>query len=917
MKNHGKQIFRRVFAKGFLMAPLACLTLAGCQDTEFDEYYERPSWLDAPAWNILERRGDCSNYLQLVEKTLYSKQLEGSGSYTFFVPTDAAFQAFFAENPYGYSSVADIPADVASDIVSSTMLYNQYPCDSLGNTLDGYNTWSTGAAYKHQTPSYEVLSRDYVKGDSIWVYDSYSLSWQGENWNNYRYLPCFTENYFKANGLTESDFKHFFEEGVWSTYGNVLDARVLEVSEGSGDLYCENGVIHLVDKVVLPLKNLDDMICEYPEMETTALPEKAQGGAWDFFKKLIYHRQGDGNYQFLSYTEDVEMTHYFEKMYPDLDLSTLKVRAYNMNPSLNVEQYSGNVEGETNYNSGATLWLPTHEVLEDYVENRILSYVEHDGWKDSQEAFDRAFNNLSESVMPGLFYSLYTDGVVWPTYYKTAQNGIGSNEFINGGRSGNEFASVVQSSAFASNGLYHIINFMPKTSAFEGVGSRFLLDPAYSYMEQAFAGTYRSTIYYNMMLSKLANYDQVNLGVILYPNSLLKAWDGIVYDAVDTRFENGAGTSVATSVNTMSTLGYVERDSLDKIDFEEDALQGAYDGWSFTNSYNGNVIRYKKTGNVINGKPEIMVQSNWAIQNDPAQTFESLYDAGQMPQAATPTTDYYTSIIKDPSYDQYLNGNVYLVNEGSVPLFYELEITSPSGVAYVPLYRSAADELEIYLRADSALAAAGKLDAKHSHTMFKKYWDYAKGANTPPAISGRATILVPTDEALQYAIDQGMITAYEDMLKGAISNAEAFYPDSAAALINPYIIVSDIYPDDGTSNLYATNTWSCPNVPIDLTNFPVSTSLRPMSNDWEDLMSGTTRMSVTISKTAGDHRLKFAGRSYVQGQDVAVDAYGADEYSNGQFTNTVVRELGQSNIIANNAVIHSFDGFLIYKVRAR
>ena len=110
MKNHGKQIFRRVFAKGFLMAPLACLTLAGCQDTEFDEYYERPSWLDAPAWNILERRGDCSNYLQLVEKTLYSKQLEGSGSYTFFVPTDAAFQAFFAENPYGYSSVADIPA---------------------------------------------------------------------------------------------------------------------------------------------------------------------------------------------------------------------------------------------------------------------------------------------------------------------------------------------------------------------------------------------------------------------------------------------------------------------------------------------------------------------------------------------------------------------------------------------------------------------------------------------------------------------------------------------------------------------------------------------------------------------------------------------------------------------------------------
>lgn len=912
MKNHGKQVFRKVLAKGLLATPLLCLTMTGCQDSEFDEYYERPSWLEAPAWNVLESRGDCKTYLQLVSKTLYSKQLEGSGSYTFFVPTDEAFQAFFANNPYGYTSVESIPADVAADIVSSTMLYNQYPCDSLGNTLDAYNTWSAGAAFKHQTPSYDVLSRDFVNGDSIWVYDSYSSVYSSA-WNNYRYLPCFTQNYFKYNALTTEDYNHFFsaEEGAeWSPLGNVLDAQIVQLADGTGDLYCENGVIHLLDKVVLPLKNLDDMICEYPEMDESALPEKAQEGAWDIFKSMLYHRQGDGSYQFLGYNEDVDMTHYFEKSYPNLDLSSLVVRYYKMNPSLNAEQYTGAIEGETNYNSGTTLWLPTKSAMTKYLEDRILSYVDHQGWTESQENFDKAFNNLSENVLPMLWNSMITDGIVWPTYYGAAQNAFSSNEYINGGRNGNTFSSVIRSSAFASNGMYHVINFVPKTSVFEGVGSRFLLDPAYSYMEQVYGVTYGSSIYYNMCLSALGNYDQVNLGVILVPNSLLQKWDGIVFDAVDVRFENGTGENIASSVNTMSTLGYVERDTLDKIDFEVDPLNGAYGGWAYTNTYQGEVIRYKNTGS------EIMVQSTWSIQNDPSQVREAVLEAGVMPQTGVSSAAYYTSIVKDPSYDAYLNGNVYLVNEESVPLYYELE-HEYNGVTYMPRSRSAIDELEIYLAADSALAADGKVDAKHSHTIFKKYWEYAKGATTPPAVSGKATILVPTDEAMQYAIDQGLILSYEDMMKAAINDPDAIYPDSAAMIINPYIIVSDIFPDDGTSNLYAANTWSCPSVPLDLSNFPVSTSLRPMSNDWEDLMSGTTRMSVSISKTAADNKLCFMGRNYVQGQDVAVDAYSASEYSGGLFSNTVVRELGQSNILAANAIIHSFDGFLIYKVRGR
>ena len=922
MKIHGKKTFRRVLFGGLPMLMALGLAVTSCKD-EFEEYYERPGWLEEPAVDVLKSRGDCQTYLKLVGKTLFSKQLEGSGSYTFFVPTDGAFKEFFADNPYGYHSVDDIPMDVASQMVSFLMLYNQYAADSLGNTLEGYNTWNRGTAYKHQTPSYEVLTRAEYKGDSIWVLNDIGSNWV-ENWHNYRYLPAFSNLYMDLSTLKpDVDYVHFFPQSSWSQFGNVLGARILDAGNGTGDLFCENGVVHLIDKVIMPLLNFDEMIDRYSE-EAEHLPAEAEGGAWGIMKNVVNHRLGDGNYQMLTFYESTVATHYYEDVYPDYDLSTFKLRTYNDYPKLNYNGYLGLVEGDDSYNSGFTLFLPEQDVLSDYIDKRILQYVAHNGWNESQEGFDEAFNRLSSEVIVTLYHALFSNGIVWPSQFPYAKNLISSNdrqkEFFSGGSNGRAFdATTILSSAFAGNGLYHITKYMPQTAAFEGVGSRFLLDPAYSNMEQLYRINLSSSVYSHMLFSRLCSEESVNYNVILSDDNLMKQWGGVTYDGVAGIFKDNAG-DVNSAINTLGTMSYIERDTLDALDFEVDPLDGAYGGWAFTNTSQGNVIRYKKSGNVIQTKPEIIVQSFWSLQNDPAEqyyttangvfSFDNL-PADHMPQSIAPTAGTYTSVIKDPSFDGYVNGNVYLATAQSAPLYsanaYSANGHSFLGGAQLSLYNT----VELYLKSDS-------LQATPRHSIFKKLWEKSKSAAAAPAIgSGFYTVLIPTDEAMQAAIDGGYICSYDSLARLSSSNQWA---DSAASYINPYIIRTDAFPDDGLSTLYSSMLWESPSQVVDLgsVGYPVATNYAPMSDEWEDLMSGTTRMSGYVNKLPGagqtKNRLQFLGRDYVMGSQRAVAAINASDLFADRFTNTVVRELGQSNVLGQNGVIHSLDGFIIYQV---
>ncbi len=918
MKFQGE--FRRFMFKGLPVALLLGLAATSCKD-EFDEYYERPGWLEPAAIDVLSSRSDCQTYIQLTQKTLFSKQLEGSGSYTFFVPTDAAFKAFFADNPYGYKSIDDIPTDVISDFISSTMLYNQYPCDSLGNVLKGANTWERGVAYKHQTPAYETLERDLYKGDSIWVYNypGGSTTWV-KDWHNYRYLPVFSQNYFKGNGISTADYTYFYPDQTWSQYGNMLGAAIQDAgTEYGGDLYCSNGVIHIIDKVEMPLKNLDHMIMEYGEMSASdpLLPTQAKQGAWKELKQLYTHIGSDGNYTFLTYDENTAALHYFDKAYPGYNLTSENFRVRGINGDNmpfwpNIEQYTGSSETDDSYNSGATLFLPTTAVFNDYMNGRILKYVGSSDW-------DRAINRLSEDVLPTLFKSIFANGIIWPSHFGTAQNEVGSNEYVRYAMGGSAFSDAVVNSAFASNGVYHITSVMPKTAAFEGVGSRMLLDPDYSNDWMIFGTTYRTSAYGDMLMSKYSNMANKNYNLILYSDANMKTWDGIYYDAANAGYYNSDVVSVSSYLNAMSLRGFVERDTADALDFTVDPLAGAYGGWAYTNTYNGDVIRYKKTGNVVNGMDEIIIQSIFGISSDPVdKVAEGETALDHMPQTLEPTSGFYTAVTKDPTYSNYVNGNVYIAVDGATPLSYSSTNSSfdKNGLTYYQEATSAASVMSAvvqYLRADSA-------SAQPQHSIFYKYLKQATSGNNSniaaPVFpgSGLCTMLIPTDEALQYCIDNGLMFN-PDRIQLVADDGSYNYYDTASIYVSSYMIVDDAFADDGADALYESNVWDV-NIVEPITSFPVGTNYKPITDEWEDFMSGTARVNMTVYKQGGKLIFEGADRTNSGGQ-VMADALNGNEIfgANGAlFSNAVVRRLGQSNVIAPRCIIHSLDGFILYRI---
>lgn len=944
-------------------AALALLCLSACQD-DFGGYYNQPSYVSSSSEKVLKSRSDCQTYLKLVNKTLFSKQVEGSGQYTFIVPTDDAFAAFFASNPYGYKSVDDIPDDVAARMVSSWMMYNSYPCDTLANVEAGYNTWNTNEAFKHMTPSYDVLREEKFGNETYQIYETFTtftLSNNAPLWNNNRYLPIYTQRFNNNNSISSDDWQKVVGS-EFSPYGNYIEAGIIDAGSGAsnpGDLYCQNGVIHLVNKVVMPLENMDALIRTYGDGSAVDEPSKAKNGAWALLRHMLYHQTGTNSFTFFSLVESSVATHYFEKAYPDINFTETPcyLRYYNNNKvsfNLNIEAYlyMQNMHATvtdcfyTNYNGGMTFYVPEKKVLLDYINNRLFRFIGTEITENTtQEEFDAAFNKLSENVIITLWESMQADGMIWPSQFVTsAVNVVGSSEHINGYDDDLTYDNAVLAAGIASNGMWQITNFVPKTAAFEGIASRFLLDPAYSIEEDILANTYKTSIYGNMLKSKLAGMDDVNLSLILWGDANMKWWDNVHYSTLISAYSdyvegNGKETDSNVSAYLRQNLleGYVERESVDALDLEVDPLNGAYGGWAYTNNYAGDVMRYRKSGKTIDGKPEIQVQTAWnLIQDENEQELvknmvnKSYSNVPAMLQATEPTEGSYTSVVKDNSME-YVNGSVYLCSEHSTPLYYKTG-TFGNGQTYEATTLSNVNNLYAYLLSDS-------ISGNPQHSIFRKFFNYYLAHRTQRANAdelnfgtGNWTIFVPTDEALQYAIDYAKngggfrLLVNPDNLPTDPTQNDANWVDSVIYFINTYVTKSGCYPDDGLSAIYETSeAWDgmmasnrqAPTQYLVTTNSKITDMDRVGSDGkvvkaWNGLLSGGT-MSGFVAKSGDGNKLQYFGKPYSSGAYQIVDVYNSNEMTN-KFDNTVVRQQGQSNIMGNNLIIHSLNGFIIYKI---
>ena len=235
----------------------ALIILSGCKKN-FNDYYERPANLEPPIYQVLEAKGNFKSILAAIDKAGYKPILGAAGYWTFFAPHDSAFQIYLTSR--NLSSVNDLDSAACRQIVTYSLVYNAFRKERL----DDYQSatgWVPSTAFKRRTANYTfVYSGTDTGGNPIKVV---AANRNGTTYadadNNNKYIPYFTSDFFTGKNLSIGDYTYFYPGSKFTGF-NVVDAVVTEE-----DIPAENGVIHVVNKVITALPSIDQYLEGKPE----------------------------------------------------------------------------------------------------------------------------------------------------------------------------------------------------------------------------------------------------------------------------------------------------------------------------------------------------------------------------------------------------------------------------------------------------------------------------------------------------------------------------------------------------------------------------------------------------------------------------------------------------------------------------
>ena len=535
---------------------LFALTFTRCDDK--DEYYKRPDWLEPPIFTVLEEDGNFTKYLECVERTSYAMVLKGAGLYTVFAPNDKAFNDYLSQK--GYSSVADIPNSEVDKIVAYSICNSTVIFDSIG----------VQGTFKYKSQYYALPYRD-SEYNNEWVVDQTAEGVWTPSYNNYKFVTAFTKAFFNSYTpvLTSEDYNIFYPN-VQYTGKNILAGEVLRT-----DMRAENGIVHEVSTVNLPMDNLADIL-EKPEHSV--------------FKSLVDSRDIYGKYLFREYldvgAQSATLLKSLQKIMPHETIDRIYCKFYvGLSYSLNLENVAdfgaGIYSPET---SGYTLILPSNQAINEYLSRRVLKYYT-EGQLVPQQITQAMIN---AHMIPSL---------VWPANYALSLNENG--DYLNGeGSTGALFAgSAITSSTLASNGFVHHTNEVIRSRLFESVYSEIFLNPTRSWLEAGYASNFRTTLREDLQKCALNGYISERYTMLVFDNNALEE-DGFSYNTSENTFAHS--TSEVNVSNRLTRLlrehifaGLNNNEVNSEITDFSTAGISQYGNWNFSVTSYGDPVRYK------------------------------------------------------------------------------------------------------------------------------------------------------------------------------------------------------------------------------------------------------------------------------------------------------------------------------------
>lgn len=239
---------------------LAISALVSCSDPYLYDNQE-PKWLGSSIYGYLQDQKIYETTLRLIDTLQYTEDMKLTGSKTLFVANDSAYEVFFRNNSWGVSRFEDLTLAQMKLLMNFSIINNAYLLQTMVNYYDvNSNTTYENAAMRRLT--------------ALSPLDSIAHDFEGqipENiyWNPYKTrgihvmkdatdMPAvfYTQDFLNMNSITDEDFR-LLSGGLIRQTGDV---HVFDDKVVIPNVVCKNGYIHVLDHVLTAPKNMAQFI---------------------------------------------------------------------------------------------------------------------------------------------------------------------------------------------------------------------------------------------------------------------------------------------------------------------------------------------------------------------------------------------------------------------------------------------------------------------------------------------------------------------------------------------------------------------------------------------------------------------------------------------------------------------------------
>lgn len=392
--------------------------------------------MEQPIYQVLQAKGNFKHFLAAVDKAGYKQTLAAAGYWTLFAPHDSAFQAYFTAS--SITGIDALDSATCRKIVTYCLVYYAFKQERLPDYQSNAG-WVENSAFKRRTAYYTGVYNDINTSGSPIKAIASNRNNNGTVYyidadNNNKYIPYFTTEYMSGKSLTAYDYNYFYPNSTYSGL-NVADARITEK-----DIPAENGVIHVINKVITALPSIDQYISSdsrYSEFKK--ILDK-------FLVQYVYNATVSDNYKNTHGTPaDI-----FTKVYN----SSLAFSPNNEN-FLKLQDNDGQADGYT-------MFVPENAALTTYVNNVLLEH----------------YPNI-EALPVNIIYDFVNAHMwrttAWPSKFSSTFNAAGEEARFNA-------ATDIIDKKVLSNGLFYGTSKVQEANVFSSVYGKAYLDPAYSMM---------------------------------------------------------------------------------------------------------------------------------------------------------------------------------------------------------------------------------------------------------------------------------------------------------------------------------------------------------------------------------------------------------------------------------------------------